>query len=385
MEDQNPNTEYTEEETSEIHQHSKSQPSESHPIQLPDFLTNPSNQFFLHPKETPSVVLVSPLLNANNYHTWARAMAVALISKNKIGFINGSITPPLETDLNYFAWQRCNNMVVAWIHKSTSQSIVQSIIWIENAQDVWLDLQRRFSRSDVFRISDLQEEIYRLQQGEKNVTEFFTELKTLCDELDNLKPLPVCKYNTRCSCGGYMKMQEYRERDHMIRFLKGLNDQYSQVRSQIMLIDPLPDVTRVFAMIVQQERQFQGEIRSTNPIKAQAFADIDERNMSKRFFNGRGSFSGFRGRGRSTNYNYSGRNSSSNTYGGRGIINRLCTHYGRSNYTVDTCFHIHGFPPRFKTRNDVNSITNSAAQDTRSEQSGLPFSNDQYQQILSLL
>ncbi|XP_061355655.1 uncharacterized protein LOC133300166 [Gastrolobium bilobum] len=367
MDNQNPDTAHTEEEIPEVHQLSRSHSSGSHQNQLPDFLTNPSNPFFLHPNESPSVVLVSPLLNASNYHTWARAMTVALLSKNKIGFINGSIIPPLETDPNYFAWQRCNNMVVAWIHKSTSQSIVQSIIWIEDAQDVWLDLWRRFSRSDVFRISDLQEEIYRIQQGDKNVTEFFTELKTLCDELDNLKPIPVCKCSTRCFCGGYAKMREYRERDHMIRFLKGLNDQYSQVRSQIMLIDPLPDVTRAFAMIVQQERQFQGEFRSANPVNAQAFAVIDDRNMNKRVFNGRGSFPSFRGRGRGPNGNYSGRNSSSNMYGGRGITTRLCTHCGRSNHTIDTCFHVHGFPPGFKTRNDVNSSTNNITQDTRIE------------------
>ena len=47
----------------------------------------------------------------------------------------------------------------------------------------------------------------------------------------------------------------YHAQDYVIRFLRGLTEQYAGPHSQIMLLDPLPDINRVFSMIVQQERQ----------------------------------------------------------------------------------------------------------------------------------
>ena len=41
----------------------------------------------------------------------------------------------------------------------------------------------------------------------------------------------------------------YREQDCVMHFLKGLNDQFSSVRSQILLMDPLPLINNVFASI----------------------------------------------------------------------------------------------------------------------------------------
>ena len=44
-----------------------------------------------------------------------------------------------------------------------------------------------------------------------------------------------------------------------MRFLKGLNDSFSSARSQILLMDPLPLISRVYGLIVQQERQLMSE------------------------------------------------------------------------------------------------------------------------------
>ena len=40
-----------------------------------------------------------------------------------------------------------------------------------------------------------------------------------------------------------------------MQFLCGLNDQYSHMKSNILMIDPLPVINKVFSFIVQQERQ----------------------------------------------------------------------------------------------------------------------------------
>ncbi|GAU28114.1 hypothetical protein TSUD_295510 [Trifolium subterraneum] len=51
------------------------------------------------------------------------------------------------------------------------------------------------------------------------------------------------------------KRRNYRDSDQVIRFLKGLNDQYVDVRSQIMLMQPLPNIGKVYLLFAQQERQ----------------------------------------------------------------------------------------------------------------------------------
>nr|GMD78622.1 uncharacterized protein LOC109151977 [Ipomoea batatas] len=69
--------------------------------------------FHLHANESPTLKLMSLVLDSNNYHEWARAMKMALFSKNKFGFVNGSIKMPGRDDPKFFFWERCNNMVVS--------------------------------------------------------------------------------------------------------------------------------------------------------------------------------------------------------------------------------------------------------------------------------
>ncbi|KAI9156497.1 hypothetical protein LWI28_007637 [Acer negundo] len=74
---------------------------------------NISNPYFTHHSDHPGLVLVSKLLNGDNYSTWKMAISLSLNSKNKLGFVDDSIkVPSKETDpQGYVAWSRCNDMV----------------------------------------------------------------------------------------------------------------------------------------------------------------------------------------------------------------------------------------------------------------------------------
>ncbi|XP_021631768.1 uncharacterized protein LOC110629163 [Manihot esculenta] len=268
--------------------------------QVNDYLQNPSNPYYLHPNENPSLVLVSTLLNEKNYHPWARAMKMALLSKNKYRFVDGTLPAPQIADPMRVAWQRCN------------------------------------TTGDIFRISDLQEEIYAFKQGDRAITEYFTELKILYDELMNFRPIPVCTCTNPCACGAVAKFTTYQKNDYAIRFLKGLNDRFTHVRSQIMLIDPLPFINKVFSLVVQQERQL--DLGENVKVFVNAKASNLEGNSQRAI-----SFN------QSQNRNAFYRNPSSNA--------KVCTYCGKQRHTVDTCYKKHGFPPGFKFRNSsINHI-----------------------------
>ena len=49
-----------------------------------------------------------------------------------------------------------------------------------------------------------------------------------------------------------------------MQFLMGLNESYSAIQGQILLMNPLPDVTKAYSSIVQEEKQRSlGTVRET--------------------------------------------------------------------------------------------------------------------------
>jgi hypothetical protein len=61
-------------------------------------LNNPSNPFRLDIGDNPAIILVTDLLNGDNYTTWSRAMQRALRVKNKLAFITGTINQPTDQE-----------------------------------------------------------------------------------------------------------------------------------------------------------------------------------------------------------------------------------------------------------------------------------------------
>ena len=105
------------------------------------FLTiDPSDPFFIHASDHPSMTLVPKVLDGTNYAMWRRSILISLSAKNKLGFINGTISIPGESDPKYMLWQRCNDMVLSWILNSLNQELANSVLYVETPSEIWLDL-----------------------------------------------------------------------------------------------------------------------------------------------------------------------------------------------------------------------------------------------------
>lgn len=63
-------------------------------------------------------------------------MRRALSAKNKWPFVNGSIARPASASTDLSAWERCNDMVVAWILNCLSPDIQSSVNYTDLAKDV---------------------------------------------------------------------------------------------------------------------------------------------------------------------------------------------------------------------------------------------------------
>ncbi|XP_052119128.1 uncharacterized protein LOC127748535, partial [Arachis duranensis] len=129
-------------------------------------------------------------------------MKLALKSKNKIGFVDGTIVKPDKNDPAYVAWDKCNTYVVSWLNLSLSAEIAQSVVWNETAVDLWLDLKHMYYHGDRYRVAELEEELYAMKQGNLSITNYFTKLKAIWEDIDSFKPVPQCKECfEKCDCG----------------------------------------------------------------------------------------------------------------------------------------------------------------------------------------
>jgi len=143
-------------------------------------------------------------------------------------------------------------LIHSWILNSVDPSISQSIVFMENAMNVWNDLKERFAQGDLVRISELMQEIYSSQQDSKSVTTFYSELKVLWEELEIYLPMPSCSCKIQCSCEAMRTARTNHILLYVMRFLTG---SFNMVKSQILLMDPLPPMNKIFSMVLQHERQ----------------------------------------------------------------------------------------------------------------------------------
>ncbi|XP_039138839.1 uncharacterized protein LOC120276181 [Dioscorea cayenensis subsp. rotundata] len=170
------------------------------------------------------------------------AMTLALRAKSKFGFVDGSLSKPTDAIL-IDNWGRCNDLVSSWILNSVSPEIRPSILYAETTSQIWNDLNERFSQSNAPKIYQLKHSISALKQEGMTVSFYFTQLKSLWDELSNILPI------TPCICGNAKSVLDQQHQDRAIEFLQGLHDKYSVVRSQILLMEPFPSIQRIYNLV----------------------------------------------------------------------------------------------------------------------------------------
>jgi len=108
--------------------------------------------------------------------------------------------------------------------------------------------------------------------------------------------------------------KEYRVEDQIIQFLTDLNDQFSVVKTQVLLLDLLPSLNKVFSLVIQEE---------INIVCALSLPSLEEGSVLVNVSDAR------RPQGR-----------------GRGFSNKLsarfCTFCNRYNHTIELCYQKHG-------------------------------------------
>lgn len=122
-------------------------------------------------------------------------------------------------------------IILSRIINFVPESISQSIVFMENAIDVWIDIKECLSQGNLVHISELMQEIYAMQQDSWSVTEFHSNLKILWEELEIYIPIPTCTCRIKCSCQAMRSAQKNHTILYAIRFLTSLNHNFVVVKS----------------------------------------------------------------------------------------------------------------------------------------------------------
>ncbi|KAM7529237.1 hypothetical protein LguiB_032647 [Lonicera macranthoides] len=137
-----------------------------------------------------------------------------------------------------------------------------------------------------------------------------------------------------------------------MQFLMGLNDTYSAIRGQILLMQPLPPIGKIYSMVLQEEQQrditISREVMMTTHARKQGGGNAQLKGRAKLH----------------------------------------CTHCNGTNHTVDKCYYLHGFSSGHKynkkaDNGDAKKSNRSMANNVHTEAPSL--TQEQYLKLLNLL
>ena len=163
-------------------------------------------------------------------------------------------------------------------------------------------------------------------QGDSTFTSYFTRLQASWEQLLNFRPLPCCSCG-KCTCGVNDKIKTLQHQDSLMQFLNGFSDAYSQVHTQILMMEPTPSIDKAFSLVIQEKRQRSLGFNLGSSVETTAIA---VKNQS--FTHGSGFAS----------------NSSKNFKGNVGKGRPMCSYCGKLGHIKGKCYKLVGFPLGYK-------------------------------------
>lgn len=322
--------------------------------------------FFLHSADHLGLSIVTHVLDGTNYNNWSIAMRMSLDAKNKLSFVDGSLHRPDIADNLFKIWSRCNSMVKAWLLNVVNKEIYDSIMYYEDAVEMWNDLYLRFRVSNLPRKYQLEQSTMTLKQENLDLSTYYTKKKTLWVQLANTRTTIV----KRCSCDHVKEMVEEVETSRIIQFLMGLNESFANIRGQILNMKPRPGLTEIYNMLDQDESQ-RSVGHSLKSIANPSAFQIRSSNLAHQ---------------------------PHTLLAQAGYQKPKCSHCHKMGHIADKCYKLHGYPPgsgpsKWKKPHTIGS-TNLATlpvqvaskqQTEKSDQLKEDMSGDQIQTIISYL
>ncbi|XP_071700335.1 uncharacterized protein [Rutidosis leptorrhynchoides] len=312
-----------------------------------DDLNSPNHLLYLHQNDHPGLILISKkLTGSDNFSSWRRSMMIALNAKNKLQIVTGQFVEPETSSRTRALWERTNDMIISWILKTISYEISNSLSFANTAKDLWKELQEHYSQLDGHRVYQLTNDITQLKQNQCTTEVYYHKLKGFWDEIYAIEAPYVC--TCTCTCENGKTNVERDQRKRLMQFLMGLDECYSNIRGQILLMQPLPSVAKTYGMIRQEERQREAASTSkpitSAALSANSYYNRNSNNSSSKWSNNR--------------FTMNTGNQPKNSTFKKGIYCRNC---GFEGHTKDECYKLVGYPVGYPLHGKFNPSSNKTS------------------------
>ena len=260
-------------------------------------------------------------LNDSNYLSWKFQFKQFLSSQSLLGYVNGSTPPPPTTltvrtadqvaeipNPEYAKWVRTDQRIMAWLLGSLTEDAIKIVYGLRSSQEVWHFLAQKYNRVSPLRKLELQSRIQSTKKGTHSLSEYLSEIKGLCDQLDSI--------------GAPMSEQE-----KIYGVLRGLGHEYESISTVIessMDMFPGPNFEDVVFKLIG----FNDRLQTYDPPA--------EASVHKAFYSSRRGYS-YRGRGQNRG---GSRGRGGYSTQGRGFHQQISQGTGRgssSNDSLPTC------------------------------------------------
>jgi hypothetical protein len=114
-------------------------------------------------------------LNHDNYFSWKILILPHIRGHDLLRFLTGTHPPPaeaisLQDDISapnpeYEAWQHQDQLLLAWLLSTISETVVSQIVHCATSADLWHELTIRYSSQSLARVMDLKMQIHSLHKG----------------------------------------------------------------------------------------------------------------------------------------------------------------------------------------------------------------------------
>ncbi|KAJ9550707.1 hypothetical protein OSB04_014752 [Centaurea solstitialis] len=187
-------------------------------------------------------------IERENFLQWSQSVSLFLRGKGRIGYVTGKIPIPATTDPKYSQWDAENSMVMTWLINSMDLHIGKTYMFLPTAADLWKAIHETYSdlenSSQVF---EIKTKLRDQRQGSLSVTEYYSVLCTLWQELDLFYPK-----EWKCTSDAKLYAQRV-EKERVFDFLYGLSSQLDDARGRVLSCDPFPTLREAFAEVRREE------------------------------------------------------------------------------------------------------------------------------------
>ncbi|XP_023733653.1 uncharacterized protein LOC111881501 [Lactuca sativa] len=177
-----------------------------------------------------------------------------LFAKNKMAFVNGTIKQLEEDVEDYKMRMRCDDMIKDWLTIATEKNIRSNVKYANTSAEMWADLKERFGKESAPRAYELKRTLSITQHDGDSISAYYTKLRSVWDEIKFVSPLPHCTCG-KCTSNTGKRLTEAKEKERLYKFLLGLDDNFSTVRTQILTSKRTPTLGTLYHLVSEDEQQ----------------------------------------------------------------------------------------------------------------------------------